>query len=168
MPTFADSTVRNSWVSVTGLPKSTPSERRRSTLRGVPSSVSSSIPFFTAERMTDAPLTGRAAMMSASSDGGSASGRQNRMSVSKDMMMRRRTLGTFSSTARAARCAFCSSASMLPLVSRSSATSRDTPSSAPREKTEIGRGLPSSRTSKAESGRSATAFPAGSVTVTVT
>jgi hypothetical protein len=64
-----------------------------STLRGVPSSVSSSIAFATAERITDAPLTGRAAMMSASSSVGSVSGRQNRMSVSNDMMMRRRSRG---------------------------------------------------------------------------
>ena len=96
------------------------------------------MPFFTAERMTEAPLTGRAAMISASSDAGSVSVRQNRMSVSKEMIVRRRRRGTFSSTARAARCAFCSSASMLPLVSRSTATSRETPSSAPRAKTEIG------------------------------
>ena len=139
-----------------------------STLRGVPSSVSSSIAFATAERITDAPLAGRAAMMSASSSVGSVSGRQKRMSVSKDMMMRRRSRGTFSSTARAARCAFCSSASMLPLVSRSRATSSAIPSSAPREKTEMGRGNPSSRTSNADSGRSATTLPPGSVTVTVT
>ena len=56
--------------------------------------------------------------------------------------MRRRSRGTFSSTARAARCAFCISASMLPLVSRTSATSRGIPSSAPRAKTETGREPP--------------------------
>ncbi len=126
------------------------------------------MPAKTAERMADAPLGGRAATMSDSRDMGSASVRQKRMSVSKEMTERRRSLGIFSSTASAARWALWSSAVMLPLVSRRSATSRAAPSSPGCEKTDTGRGRPSSRTSNADAGRSGTTRPAGSSTVTVT